>query len=272
LIDRKALTMRVLFLTSTLMALLAFVQLLAAAATPSPPASTSTGQRDLQTYPVRGTAPELLNPVWLNTDAPLRLSALRGQVILLEFWTFDCINCIRTIPYIEQWHQTYQEQGLVVIGNHFPEYSYERDVHNVRDALTRLNITYPVALDNTGATWDAYNQRYWPTIYLIDKWGDLRYIHIGEGRYDETEKAIKALLSETYELSTVITTPEPYTYLTASTDLNVRAGAGTEYEIIGSIHPGMAFVILSETADWYEISYNDGTGYVAAAYVARKSM
>lgn len=269
--------MRVLFLASTFMALLALGQLLTPAATSSQSTSSATGERDLQTYPLRGTAPEFLNPVWLNTDIPLRLSALRGQVILLEFWTFDCINCIRTIPYIEQWHQTYQEQGLIVIGNHFPEYSYERDVHNVRDALTRLNITYPVALDNAGATWDAYNQRYWPTIYLIDKWGDLRYLQIGEGRYDETEKAIQALLNETYEppattaAGTTATPPEPLFYLTTTADVNVRAGAGTDYDIIGSIHPGMALVILSETADWYEISYNDGTGYVSAAYVEHKS-
>jgi thiol-disulfide isomerase/thioredoxin len=149
----------------------------------------------LRTY---GIAPELNNAVWLNTDAPMRLADLRGSVILLEFWTFDCINCIRTIPYVQGWHETYANQGLVVIGNHFPEYDYEHDLENLRAAANRLGITYPIAQDNDGATWRAYNQNYWPTIYLIDKQGTIRYMHIGEGAYDRTEETIQTLLAEPY--------------------------------------------------------------------------
>lgn len=146
-----------------------------------------------------GAAAEIENEIWLNTDAPLRLADLRGQVVLLEFWTFDCINCIHTIPSVSAWHETYAEQGLTVIGVHYPEFQYERDIDNLRAAMDRLGVTYPVAQDNDGLTWRAYNQRYWPTIYLIDKRGDIRYIRIGEGRYEQTEAAIQALLAEPYE-------------------------------------------------------------------------
>lgn len=102
------------------------------------------------------------------------------------------------IPSLREWHKTYAGQGLVVIGNHFPEFSYEADLDNLRDAIQRLEVPYAVAQDNDGATWDAYDVHYWPTLTLIDKRGDIRYKHIGEGRYDETEKAIKALLAEPY--------------------------------------------------------------------------
>ena len=102
------------------------------------------------------------------------------------------------IPSVREWHKTYSPQGLVVIGNHFPEFRYEADLSNLKDALTRLDVPYPVALDNDGKTWEAYRVRYWPTLFLIDKQGDIRYQHIGEGRYAETETAIQALLAETY--------------------------------------------------------------------------
>jgi thiol-disulfide isomerase/thioredoxin len=150
------------------------------------------------TYPNYGPAPELTNEVWLNSENPLSLEELRGQVVLLHFWTFDCINCIRTLPYVETWWETYQDQGLTVIGNHYPEFDYEADLNNLEAAIERLGVTYPVAQDNDGVTWRAYRQRYWPTLYLIDRSGDIRYRHIGEGRYVETEAAIQALLAEPY--------------------------------------------------------------------------
>ncbi|NQS92017.1 MAG: redoxin domain-containing protein [Chloroflexi bacterium] len=102
---------------------------------------------------------------------------------------------------MREWHETYQDQGLVIIGNHYPEFSHEKDLDNLKDAVYELDIQYPVAQDNDGKTWRAYNNRYWPTLYLIDKKGNLRYIHIGEGAYDETEAAIQALLAETYPLN-----------------------------------------------------------------------
>jgi len=148
--------------------------------------------------PDLGTAPELQNEIWLNTDRPLRLAELRGKVVLLDMWTFGCINCQRVIPYLRDWHDRYKERGLVVIGNHYPEFKHERDLNNLQAALAELDIPYPVAQDNDRTTWSAYQTRFWPTLFLIDKRGHIRYTHIGEGNYAETESAIQVLLAEHY--------------------------------------------------------------------------
>lgn len=160
--------------------------------------SQTSTQEDMLNLPNLGPAPELANDVWLNTDEPLRLANLRGKVVLLDMWTFDCINCQHVIPSLREWYTTYKDQGLVVIGNHYPEFQYERDLENLKQALIDLDVPYPVAQDNDRLTWRAYNNRYWPTLYLIDKNGNLRYTHIGEGAYIETEAAIVALLNESY--------------------------------------------------------------------------
>lgn len=149
--------------------------------------------------PDYGLAPGLENSVWLNVDHPLRLQDLRGKVVLLDMWTFGCINCQHVIPYLRSWYQEYNDQGLVVIGNHFPEFQYESDLGNLKDAIQRLDVPYPVAQDNDGKTWRAYDNHYWPSLFLIDKNGHIRYKHIGEGAYQETEAAIKALLVEKYQ-------------------------------------------------------------------------
>jgi thiol-disulfide isomerase/thioredoxin len=151
-----------------------------------------------QQYADYGLAPELTNTVWINTPTPLRLADLRGKVVLLEMWTFDCINCRHVTPSIEGWNQKYSRQGLVVIGNHYPEFSYEADLGHLKQSVSDLGITYAVAQDNQGDTWKAYNNAYWPTIYLIDKRGHIRYVHIGEGAYDVTEKAIQDLFTEKF--------------------------------------------------------------------------
>lgn len=145
-----------------------------------------------------GRAPELANEVWLNTDQPLQLAELQGKVVLLEMWTFGCSNCRHVIPTLNTWHREYQDLGLVIIGNHYPEFSYEKDLGNLREAVKELGIEYPISQDNQGETWQAYHNRYWPTLYLIDKNGIIRYRHIGEGNYAETEAAIQKLLDEKY--------------------------------------------------------------------------
>jgi thiol-disulfide isomerase/thioredoxin len=132
----------------------------------------------------------------LNTDVPLRLKDLRGKVVLLDMWTFDCVNGQDVVPSLLAWYQKYSSQGLVIIGNHYPETNSERSLTNLKESVQRLQIDYPVAQDNSGATWSAYHSEYWPTPYLIDKRGHIRYLHIGEGDYPQTEAAIQALLSE----------------------------------------------------------------------------
>lgn len=132
---------------------------------------------------------------WLN-GGPLERADLRGKVVLVDFWTYSCINCIRTLPYITAWDAKYRDQGLVIVGVHTPEFAFEKKEANVRDALKRHGITYAVALDNDYATWDNYANRYWPAKYLFDAEGRLRYRHFGEGEYEITERNIQELLAE----------------------------------------------------------------------------
>jgi thiol-disulfide isomerase/thioredoxin len=146
-----------------------------------------------------GPAPEIANETWINSDGPLTLASQRGKVVLLEFWTFGCINCQRVIPYVRQWHSDFAGEDFQVISIHYPEFAHEREFDNLVAAMERFEITYPVALDNDGRTWRAYNQRFWPTTYLIDKDGHIRYKHIGE--FNETsaaaaEDAIETLLAD----------------------------------------------------------------------------
>jgi thiol-disulfide isomerase/thioredoxin len=140
-------------------------------------------------------APEISGQSWLNSQ-PLKLAELRGKVVLLEFWTFGCVNCRNVEPYIKSWHRKYAEKGLVVIGVHAPEFSYERVLANLQRYVNEHAIGYPVAIDNDFATWNRYKNRYWPAIYLIDKRGVIRYLRIGEGGYQQTEQRITELLTE----------------------------------------------------------------------------
>lgn len=130
---------------------------------------------------------------WLNSP-PLDVKQLKGKVVLVDFWTFDCINCAHTIPHVEDWYSRYRDKGLVVVGVHTPEYSFEHDTDNLKNAVKRFGIQYPVAQDNQYATWNAYGNQYWPALYLFDQSGRLVYSHFGEGRYDETEQQIRTLL------------------------------------------------------------------------------
>ncbi|VVO60706.1 Protein DipZ [Pseudomonas fluorescens] len=144
----------------------------------------------------KGAMPSLSGAVqWLNSPQ-LSAESLRGKVVLVDFWTYDCINCQRTLPYVKDWAKKYEKDGLVVIGVHTPEYGYERIIDNVRDQVRKLGITYPVAIDNNYAIWRAFDNQYWPAHYLIDAKGQMRYSHFGEGRYEAQEQMIKQLLEE----------------------------------------------------------------------------
>ena len=138
---------------------------------------------------------------WINSP-PLTLAQEQGKVVLVDFWTYSCINCIRSIPYVEKWYQTYEKQGLVVVGVNTPEFAFEHNPDNVAAAVKKDGITYPVALDNNYDSWNAYNNDSWPADYLIDKQGNIRYVSLGEGDYDKTEKAIQTLLGVTRPLQT----------------------------------------------------------------------
>lgn len=153
-------------------------------------AITSTG------LPDEGGLPSLDGAVqWLNSP-PLTTQSLRGKVVLVDFWTYSCINCLRTLPYIKAWADKYRDQGLVVIGVHAPEFAFERDVDNVKKAMRDLGITYPVAIDNNYAIWRGFNNKYWPAHYFIDAQGRIRHHHFGEGGYMESERVIQQLLRE----------------------------------------------------------------------------
>jgi cytochrome c biogenesis protein CcdA/thiol-disulfide isomerase/thioredoxin len=141
------------------------------------------------------TMPELGADGWLNATA-LDRNALRGHVVLIDFWTYSCINCLRTLPYIQAWADKYKAAGFVVIGVHTPEFPFEKDLDNVRHAVSDLHIIYPVAIDNGYRIWKSFHNSYWPADYLIDGMGRIRYHHFGEGKYDESERQIQALLKE----------------------------------------------------------------------------
>jgi thiol-disulfide isomerase/thioredoxin len=132
-------------------------------------------------------------PVWLNSE-PLTADALRGRVVLVDFWTYSCVNWLRTLPYVRAWHGTYGDEGLAVVGAHAPEFGFEHDLDNVQRAARELDVGYPVVIDNDFTIWRSFENHYWPAVYLVDRGGRVRFHHFGEGAYEETERAIQQLL------------------------------------------------------------------------------
>jgi thiol-disulfide isomerase/thioredoxin len=197
------------------------------------PAQTIENASDL---PNLGKAPNFQGIVaWINS-APLNLSELRGKVVLVDFWTYSCINCIRTIPYLNAWYSKYGNDGLVIVGVHTPEFNFEKNYSNVLAAVKSFGIKYPVALDSNDATWNAYNNQYWPADYLIDKNGDIRYTQIGEGDYSTTEMAIRALLQNAgYNVSSGI----------AANSVN---GTGVNFSKIGTPELYVGYATANEHA------------------------
>jgi cytochrome c biogenesis protein CcdA/thiol-disulfide isomerase/thioredoxin len=169
-----------------------------------PGSAETPDHANTSSLPKLGAAPAITGTQqWFNTpgDKPLSLASLRRQnrVVLIDFWTYTCINCIRTLPQLKAWDAKYRDAGLTIIGVHTPEFPFEKDAGNVRSAIAQNDIRYPVAQDNDYATWNAYANQYWPAHYLIDANGQVRYVHFGEGKYQETERAIRALLEEAGE-------------------------------------------------------------------------
>ena len=151
-------------------------------------------QVDENQYPL---APNLVGiSGYVNTTPEQLKTAMKDKVVLYDFWTYSCINCIRTFPYLKAWNEKYADKGLLIIGVHSPEFEFEKDINNVKMAVAKYGLTYPTVLDNDHSTWDAFGNRYWPAEYLTDSLGHIRHTHFGEGAYDETEKVIQQLLDE----------------------------------------------------------------------------
>lgn len=166
--------------------------------TPIAPVVTKSGKTLEPPFPLAidhpYAAPELTKLTeWINSN-PLTMKELRGKVVLIDFWTYSCINCLRTLPYLVNWDKKYRDQGLVIIGVHAPEFAFEQKRSNVEEAVKKNQIEYPVVLDNDYNTWNAYENRYWPAKYFIDRDGNIRHYHFGEGAYDESEQVIQYLL------------------------------------------------------------------------------
>ena len=183
-----------------------------------------------------GPAPDFIaGGEWFNS-APLPLRQLRGKVVLVDFWTYSCINCLRTLPQLEAWDARYRAKGLVIVGVHTPEFAFEYKASNVKSAIERYGVRYPVVQDNDYATWNAYSNQYWPAEYLIDKSGHVRHAHFGEGEYDKTEKLIRRLLGISSAPMTHIADTTPTGLLTPESYL----GTGRINRVIGdAIHAGV---------------------------------
>ncbi len=141
------------------------------------------------------SAPEIISPTWINSE-PLKMEELRGKVVMVEFWTFGCWNCRNIEPYVKVWHEKYEKDGLVVIAVHSPEFDHEKEIEKVKSYVEENNIPYAVPIDNDFRNWRKYQNRYWPTLYVIDKKGIIQYTRIGEGAYEQTEETIQRLLAE----------------------------------------------------------------------------
>ena len=183
------------------------------------PEARANGEGTLTDY---GAAPEFERvSTWINSK-PLTLKGLRGRVVLIDFWTYSCINCLRTLPYIRDWDARYRKAGLTIVGVHSPEFAFERVESNVRENVRKLKLHYPVAMDNDYGTWQAWSNQYWPAKYLIDRNGHVRYYHFGEGEYGKTEQAIRTLLGADAPAASGLEDKSPHGQLTPETYLGYK--------------------------------------------------
>jgi cytochrome c biogenesis protein CcdA/thiol-disulfide isomerase/thioredoxin len=236
------------------------------------PVNHTSGQEEIA---IGKKAPEITGIVnWINSP-PLSLMDLKGKVVLIDFWTYSCINCLRTLPYITKWDKDYRKDGLVIIGVHTPEFEFEKDPKNVAEAAMRLGVKYPIAQDNDFKTWQAYQNNYWPAHYLIDKDGNLKMVHYGEGKYSETENEIRKLLGlqpiEIEEKARIARPLSPETYLGSARgksytdEEQIQLGLTKEYGYKNKLKEDMAGLkgawkienerITSESDDSY-LDYN----------------
>jgi thiol-disulfide isomerase/thioredoxin len=248
--------------------------------TSPPSASAGTGDAALIPIDQRMSAAEFTGlDGWLNSP-PLTVNGLRGKVVLVDFWTFSCVNCIRTIPHLQHLEQAYGSKGLVIVGVHSPEFDFEKVRANVAAAVQRFGVTWPVALDSEMNTWNAYSNQYWPAEYLIDQSGRIAYTHDGEGDYDVTESAIAALLGINASPTPVAATPDissqtPELY--AGSDRGRLAdgqpyggiGQPTHYPDPGAPHDNDAILVTGTWADHGQYLEATAAGHVRLSFSAR---
>ena len=193
------------------------------------------------------TAPNFTGIVDWENSPPLTLSGLRGKVVLVDFWTYSCINCQNTFPYLRRWYSAYKDSGLVIVGVHSPEFDFEKNIANIRAAIKHYDVTWPVAVDSNMATWNAYSNQYWPAEYLIDKNGAVRDTHFGEGQYDQTEQSIRSLLAEAgHQVGAAGADAGPTPRGTRTAELYAAAGKGFD---VPAEHPGADFDYAAPAAD-----------------------
>ncbi len=210
-----------------------------------PALSTATSAGGLKSS--GGTAPEFTGIVDWENSPPLMLSGLRGKVVLVDFWTYSCINCQNTFPYLRRWYNAYKGAGLVIVGVHSPEFDFEKSVPNIRQAISHYDVTWPVAVDSNMATWNAYSNQYWPAEYLIDQNGRIRETHFGEGSYDKTEQSIRSLLAEAGHKVGAAGADAGPTAQGARTG-ELYAAAGRRFDV-PTEHPGSAFNYVAPGPD-----------------------
>ncbi len=231
---------------------------------------TLTGVNDTpSSLPASGPpAPEFVGIVDWENSQPVNLASLGGKVVLVDFWTYSCINCQRTIPFLRQWWDKYKGDGLVIVGVHSPEFDFEKNIDNIRRAIKDYGVAWPVAVDSDMATWNAYRNHYWPAEYLIDKSGRIRHTHFGEGQYDVTERAIQELLAEGGGFA-------PKTLASADPGLSSDANLQTPELYAGSerggdaIHLTGSWTIHPQFAE-HSASSPRGHDYAAISYQARR--
>ena len=247
---------------------------------PSSGATGMTGSAALIPSAERSPAAEFTGiDGWVNSQ-PLSVGALHGKVVLVDFWTFSCVNCVRTIPHLQHLADTYGSRGLVIVGMHSPEFDFEKVPANVKGAVSRLKVTWPVAIDSEMATWNAYGNQYWPAEYLIDQSGRVAYIHDGEGEYDVTESAIASLLGVGASPTSVAATPDVSTQtpeLYAGSDRGQLAdgesyggsGQPVSYPDNGAPHDTDRILVSGRWADKQQYLVSAGPGHIRLNFSAR---
>jgi len=202
---------------------------------------------------------------WLNSK-PLKASDLKDKVVVYDFWTYSCVNCVRTLPYLEAWHERYAKDGLVIVGVHSPEFEFEKNHRNIAAAVKKLGVTYPVVFDDDMAIWSAFNNQYWPAKYVTDRQGQLRFRHFGEGEYSETESALRVLLGVANDADRAADPQAEPSSFTAAVTPETYLGAERGDAQSQDLSPGRHDFVLPKTLERNRFAL-DGNWIVSDEYV-----